>query len=171
MEKPNIIKIKKEDIIEAILRDHEALKFYLKILKKNNSYKDNLLAFEQFALMLFAHMDPEEKTLYNFAKNRGAQSLYAYEQEVEHNLVSQFIGEISQTEDKEECMVKIKILSDLVEDHLEQEENNFLPNFEKNTPLQERQLLGKKYLQIQMELNDEMGNFSKNLQFITHSTH
>ena len=153
----NTKEIAESDIIDIVLRDHKPLKAFVRILKSSGAgYKEKLIAFEDLAPLLFSHMEPEELSLYAYAKERDEQRLEAYEQEVEHNLIEQLLGEVSSTDDEEAWMAKVKVLGDLLAEHIDQEERYFLPELKRYTTVETRKELGERYLKLQLNFEDEV---------------
>jgi hemerythrin superfamily protein len=144
-----------KDIVELILVDHKPLKELIKILKKPDG--DDVLrfeAFETFAPLLLAHAEPEEMSLYEFMKKDKEMLVDALEGDTEHSLASQLIDEIRATEDKNLWSAKVKVLAEMVEHHIKEEEGSMLPDFRKTTTLEERILLGDEYSQLKSQANN-----------------
>ena len=147
-----------KDIIQIILHDHKPLKKLIKTLK--NSDKDlstRQAAFEDFSILLTIHAKAEEKTLYVFMKNEIDQREEAYEGDVEHGLADQMVEEVKRTDDEELWSARVKVLAELVEHHIKEEEEEMFPDFKKQSTLEQRIKLGEKYLQKKPEvLSDEV---------------
>jgi len=78
--------------------------------------------FPKVKKMLDVHMEGEEKFFYPILKNKDKEGmLEAYE---EHKVGKKLISEISDTESgNETCIPKIKVLKDVLEHHIEEEES------------------------------------------------
>ena len=145
-----------EDIIELILQDHKPLKALIEIMKDDEAeYPEKLAAFEEFAPALVAHAKPEEQTWYINMKEENDMVVEGLEGDVEHQLADQLCEELKRTEDEDMFMAKVKVLAELVEHHIEEEEEEMLPDYKKNSTVEERVELGMMYLQFQSELNAE----------------
>lgn len=145
------IKTQSTDIIDIILEDHIPLKVLIKLMKDSKlKFKDKKDAFEEFAQTLMTHTKPEEETLYVAMKKKEGFHEKGYKGEVEHSLADQLIGEIKATEDKELCAARIKILAEFVENHIKEEEEKMLPDFKKNSGIQERKVLGDHFLKLKV---------------------
>lgn len=142
-----------KDIIDLILKDHIPIKKLIKIMKDDESEKSELeKAFEEFAPILINHAKPEELTLYVRMKDEEDMRTTGFEGDIEHRLADQLIEEIERTEDEDEWRAKVKVLAELVEHHVEEEEDEMLPEFRKHTDQEERNELGTKYLELREEM-------------------
>lgn len=142
------------DILKLILSEHKPLKKFLKILKNNKkSIREQEVAFEEFAPMLSLHSKAEELSFYIYLK-KGDDLLRTegFEGDVEHGLADQMIEEARRTDDKDLWAARVKVLAELVEHHLTEEENDVLPSFKQNSTPEDRFLLGKQYLQMKANL-------------------
>lgn len=153
-----------EDIVKLILEDHKPLKVLIKIMKDSeNSFSQRRKAFEKFAPLLISHAKPEEQVLYGFMKDEEDLREEAFEGDVEHSLADEMIESVKATSDKDECGAKIKVLAELVEHHIEEEESELLPDFKKHADAEERMELGAEYRAAKDELDvqeyeDDSGN-------------
>jgi hypothetical protein len=137
------------DIIELILDDHVALKRLIKILKDDeNDIGERYAAFGEFAPLLTIHAKPEEQTLYVEMKKDDDQRVDAHEGDIEHALAEQLLNEAKMTIDEDVWTAKVKVLAELVEHHIEEEEEEMLPQFRKNSDQETRLILGEKFLQL-----------------------
>lgn len=152
---------KTNDIVSLILEDHKALKRLIETLKDNElEFEERKVAFDDFAVILVSHAKPEEETLYNFMKGSEDLREDALEGEVEHILADQLLEEIKRTEDSELWSAKVKVLAELVEHHIKEEESDLLPHFKQNSPLVEREQLGELFLIEKTKLLEQGGEDS-----------
>lgn len=148
----------KEDIIELILEDHKALKNLIKVMKETeNDLEERQEAFAEFAPLLTTHAKPEEGTMYNFMKEDEELREQGFEGDVEHNLADQLVEEIKRTDDEDLWSARVKVLAELVEHHIEEEEEELLPDFRKHSEKEERSELGREFMRLKQEL-EEMGS-------------
>jgi len=139
------------DIVEILLEDHKPLKVLIKMMKDSKlKFKEKRDVFEEFAQTLMVHSKSEEETLYTALKKMDALREAGYEGDVEHRLADHLINEIKNTEDEVLCAARIKVLAELVEHHLKEEEEELLPDFKKNSESHEREILGDRFLQIKV---------------------
>lgn len=137
------------DIIDLILEDHRPLKELIKTMKDEETEAgDKMVAFEEFASLLMMHAKPEEQSLYIFMKEEEELRQEGMEGDVEHALADQLIMEIKSEVDPTMWMAKVKVLAELVEHHIEEEEETMLPDFKRESSSEERRELGEKYLEL-----------------------
>lgn len=142
----------KMDVIDLILEDHKPLWDLIEIMKDDDSsVSERKAAFERFAPLLAAHAKPEEKSLYAFMKTKKELGGEAFEGDVEHGIADQLVEEIKRTDERSLLGARIKVLAELVEHHLEEEEEDIFPHVRKNTSVKERAHLADEYLMYQQE--------------------
>lgn len=151
---------RKSDIVQLILQDHKPLKKLIKTLKNSDlEMSKRQAAFEEFAPVLIAHAKSEETVLYTFMKNRTELRDGGFEGDVEHGLAEQMIDEAKSTDDQDLWSARIKVLAELVEHHLEEEERTTLPQVRRNAEPSERSAMGEKYRRLKARL--ESTDFEK----------
>jgi len=135
------------DIIKLILEDHKPLK---KLIKKLKDWESELVerkqAFEEFSLLLTTHANAEKEALYKVLERNEDLAKEGYEGEVEHSLAVQTLEAAMDDETEETWSAKVKVLAELVEHHIEEEESEMLPEFRKQSSPEERARIGAKYL-------------------------
>lgn len=145
-----------KDIIDIILEDHKPLKRLLQIMKNDDKDADiRQGAFEEFAPLLVNHAKPEERALYEFMKKNEELRGEAFEGDTEHGLADQLIESVKRCDDEDERLAMIKVLAELVEHHLEEEEGEIFPDVRKEIDPKQRMELGRRYLQFQDEITME----------------
>lgn len=146
------------DIVNMILEDHKPLKRLIAIMK--DSDKDDSVraeAFAEFAPLLVSHAKPEEQTLYVHMKKDEELREEGLEGDVEHQLADQMLEEIMRTEDPDLWSARVKVLAELVEHHIEEEEEELLPDFKKNSEPAERMQLGQEFLMLKTKMLEQGG--------------
>lgn len=148
-----------EDIIELILQDHKPLKKLIRVLKSSRKeFAEKGPAFQEFAPLLISHAKPEEHSLYISMKKDGELRSEAFEGDTEHSLADQLVEEIKRTDDEDVWMAKVKVLAELVEHHIEEEEEDMLPNYKKETALNERVEVGQLYMRLRQVMLKQGGD-------------
>lgn len=144
--------LKETDIVSIIMEDHKPLKELIEIMKDSEKpAEQRLAAFNEFAPALIAHAKPEEEILYNYMKNDDDLREEGCEGEVEHILADQLVEEIKRTDDDDMRSAKIKVLAELVEHHIEEEEDELLPDFKKESDADVRSKLGNAFLELKLK--------------------
>ncbi len=146
----------KEDIIELILKDHKPIKKMIEILKNDQAeYSEKRPAFDEFSSLLLSHAEPEQESLYARMKEEKSLREEAFEGDVEHALASQLIEEVKSTyEDQDLWMAKVKVLAELVEHHIEEEESEMLKQVKKQFDAETRYVIGQEYLNLRAEFEE-----------------
>lgn len=144
---------KKTDIVDLILKDHTPLKKFIQVLKdKDISIAKKKTNYEQFAPELLQHADPEEKSLYARMKEEKKDlRTEGFEGETEHAIASRLIDEINLTKDPDQWMARVKVLAELVEHHIEEEESDVLKDVKKQFDSETRSEIGESYLRLRKE--------------------
>ena len=144
------------DVVELILRDHKPLKKLIKSLKSEDiTIARKRPLFAEFASLLAAHAKPEEKSLYVHMKEEDKLRTDAFEGDTEHAIADQLIAEIKMANDEDKWMAKVKVLAELVEHHIEEEEEDMLPRVKKEIVAEMREEIGEEYLRLRGEFMEE----------------
>lgn len=161
-----------QDIIRLILEDHKPLKKLIKIMKDSEaSMKSRKEAFQKFSSLLILHAKPEEQALYMQMKQEGDMREDAFEGDVEHQLAEQMLDEAKRTQDPDLWSARVKVLAELVEHHIKEEEKDMLPKFKKESDIKTRRELGEVFLNLK-EMTRKEERQVKNAQLLEqHASH
>ena len=143
-----------EDVIELILRDHVPLKRLIETLKDDKierSLKEGPL--EQFVPLLVSHAKAEEKSLYVEMKKIKELRVGSFEGDTEHAIAENLIHEINATADDDKWNAKVKVLAELVEHHIEEEEEEMLKKVQSHMDLPTRKATGAIYTELKTEFD------------------
>ncbi len=143
----------KPDIVELILQDHKPIKELLQVLKGSDvEFAEKRSTFEEFMPMLKNHAEPEQETLYVRMKDENELREDAFEGDVEHALAAQLMEELTpEPEDEDVWMAKVKVLAELVEHHIEEEEDEMLKQVRKAIDADTRYVIGQDYLNMRAD--------------------
>jgi hypothetical protein len=140
------------DIVDVILEDHIALKELITIMQDTTrDFSERRTAFEDFAPLLVAHAKPEEEIVYKRMKAITNLRELGYEGDVEHGIADQLVEEAKRTYDNDLLSARIKVLAEVVELHIKDEETELLPEFEKKTGPDLRKTLGDLFLERKID--------------------
>lgn len=143
------------DIIKAILADHKPLKKCIKTLKNlDRDLSERKRVYHDFALLLACHAQCEEQALYTamFGDKNHLTRADAHEGKVEHDVADHLVEEIDRLADSTYWSAKVKVLAEVVEHHLKEEEESLLPRYKRQSSAAERTRLGQKYIQLRDRL-------------------
>ncbi|KYG68033.1 hypothetical protein AZI87_01825 [Bdellovibrio bacteriovorus] len=146
------------DIINMILEDHKPLKELIEVMKDSEKeLEERQEAFAQFAPLLISHAKPEEQSLYRYMKGDEELREGGFEGDVEHQLADQMVEEIMRTDDDDLWSARVKVLAELVEHHIEEEEEELLPDFKKHSESSDREKLGQLFLELKTKILERGG--------------
>lgn len=163
MSSKNNSKVNESDIISLILADHVPLKKLIKVLKDTEvKMAEKKPSFEKFSSLLLAHAKSEAESLYVHMKQEtGDLKTEAFEGETEHNIAESLVEQINQISDKNEWLAKVKVLAELVEHHIEEEEGEMFKTIRKEMDIETRMEIGAEYVQLKADYEDNMPSGSK----------
>lgn len=158
------------DIIKLILEDHVPLKKLIKVLKDPHiKMSEKRPSFEKFAVQLLAHAKPEEASLYSWMQeNKSEARMEAFEGLTEHAIAEHLIEEIRVTTDKNEWLGKVKVLGELVEHHIQEEETSMFKLVKKEFNAEMRAEIGDEYLKQKAEYEENLKPLRKRARKPTH---
>lgn len=137
------------DIISALFEDHKPIKELIQVMKDlSHSLTEREAAFEALSLSLITHTRAEQETLFDYMKKTPNLKRFAWDAQVEHLLAERLLKEIKDLASPETKSTRIKDLAELIENHIEQEENIFIPKFEQQTTPELRRELGTQFLNL-----------------------
>jgi hemerythrin superfamily protein len=148
---------KQNDIIDLILEDHKPLQELILTLKSDAEFENKFMAFQEFAPLLVLHAKPEEQTVYMNMKDMDETREEGFEGDVEHEIADQLVEEIKRTTDEDIFMARVKVLAELVEHHIEEEEEELLPKFRQATSTEERMQMAESFLKLKEKLGEQGG--------------
>lgn len=153
----------KDDIIKLIEADHKPLKKFLQILKNTESSLEvRQQALIDFAPLFLNHSRAEELSLYKEMEKVEDLRTDSYEGAVEHQIAEEVLEAGLNEENDQMWSAKMKVLAELIEHHLKEEEEEMLPHFKKHSSAQERATVGEKYLQLKSEFENAERNAELN---------
>lgn len=141
------------DITSLILRDHEPLKKLISTLKDSEvAISKKRPAYKEFRQALTVHAKAEEESLYVHMKeeDEGADlRVEGFEGDTEHTIADGLIKEIDGIRSNDDqWMAKVKVLAELVEHHIKEEEKEFFKKIRKEFGTVERIEIGKEYSRL-----------------------
>ncbi len=115
------------DIYKVLQQDHENLKHLLKELgdTTEKAVKTRAKGFEKLVAELSAHSRAEEEVFYAALRNQDKTRDQVLEGEQEHHMVDVLLSEMSKLKvDDEHWTAKLSVLTEQVEHHVEEEEED-----------------------------------------------
>ena len=140
------------DVIDLILEDHKPLKELIVVLKDSKALlAKKKLAYEKFASLLATHAEAEEESLYAYMKKLKDFRIDEFEGETEHALAKSLMGEIAELKFGDEWEAKVKVLAEMVEHHVAEEENALFKKLEEEVSDDELESVGQEYAALWQE--------------------
>lgn len=136
------------DIYERIKEDHDQAREVMNKLKETTARaeKTRLDLFSKFKLDLWAHHKIEEAVFYAYLREGTEMHEDSYEALNEHHVANGLLEELDTFPvTSKEWGVKFKALSEMVEHHLDEEEEDFFPKAKKLIPTPVAELMGKRF--------------------------
>lgn len=151
------------DISALILRDHKPIKELIMILKDPKAtFATKQPAFEEFELLLSSHAKAEEETLYVHLKEVDDLRIEGLEGDTEHAIADQLMLEVNESEgDEDVWMAKVKVLAEVVDHHVKEEEKEVLKEARKEFSADEQMAIGEEYLELLNKYRQENGSAQK----------
>ena len=151
------------DIIKLLLEDHVPLKKLVKFLKNPHlKISEKRPSFEKFATQLLTHAKSEEQSLYSRLQGcRAELRVEGFEGLTEHAIAENLIEEIRVTTDKNEWLGKVKVLAEIVEHHLLEEESTMFRTAKREFSQEMRNKIGDMYLKQKEEYEEYLKSFRK----------
>lgn len=150
--------------IKVLTEDHKNLRKEIKILKELNlPITERRLAFARLFPRLTAHNESEEKVIYSFMKLSAEEDLrsWAMEGKEEHLLVDQLVKKmLMETISTEEWSAKAKVLAELIEHHIDEEESEIFPILKREIDEDLDADLTERY-EMEKQNNSSVRNFRK----------
>lgn len=135
-----------KDLISLIKEDHKKLKKLYKIgLKKDADFSEKKNAFDELSALIIAHSKSEEAAMYVPTCGIEETKRNAFEGFEEHELVELLIQEMRSEENIERWIAKFTVMCELLDHHIEEEEDEYLPLLKEVFTDEEREALGKEY--------------------------
>jgi hemerythrin-like domain-containing protein len=138
------------DILDTLKKEHEEVAEMLSQLVKSDRGAERKAILEQIKGALVPHLRAEEKVVYNAIyglKDKDAKQDSA-EGYMEHQLGDTMLATLEKIDDamSPEFGAGAKVLKELVEHHVEEEENNVWSDTKKNFSAEDRIEMNRKFL-------------------------
>ena len=135
------------DIYDRIKQDHDKARDLIKQIEDttNRAAKKRQELFDAFKLDLWSHNKVEEATFYATLEKKG-DTEESLEAKNEHHMVNSMLEELdTMPKDNEEWGMKFHALAELLEHHMDEEEDEFFELAHKELSDEEAEELGKRF--------------------------
>ena len=143
-------KSKQNHVSALILADHKEIKELIGVLKDPEvTFAKKKPAYKKFERALSSHSKAEEESLYVSLKEVEDLRMDGLEGETEHAIADRLMREISEgIGDEDQWMAKVKVLAEVVDHHIKEEEKDVLKAVRAEFPLDKRVEIGNHYSQL-----------------------
>jgi hypothetical protein len=144
------------DIIQSIKKDHQEVKGIFQRLAKAKGEKSAATDFSELRKELIPHMKAEEKIFYSklMDEEHKEDILEGYE---EHHASEMVLKELEKTSmDDERWPAKLKVLKEMIEHHIKEEESKILKIAQSSMDKNQLQQLGEKFDSSKEELRKKL---------------
>jgi len=112
-------------IFELLKEDHAEAKALLKKITETGGMKSRQKFFQKLKPAILAHAHAEQKVFYQALLQHDQTSDIALEAEVEHQIVERLLNDMSDGElNADQFSARCKVLKELLEHHIKEEESN-----------------------------------------------
>ena len=148
-------------VIKLLMQDHKALKKLMKVIKSQKS-SDALIekSFLKLKATVKSHVHAEEKSLLRPLINHPRFEDEVREGYEEHRVHEYIFSGIAKVSDKKRKIEQIKIYCEVLEHHLEEEENDLFPKVRKYIAKSTRQKMGVAFTKRRKETT---GKYAKRI--------
>ncbi len=119
---------------QQLKKDHKEVQEMIEQLSEMKSSASSKRAelFKKLKMELMPHMKAEETAFYHPLEDKKGTRELAFEGEEEHHVTEFVLRELEESEsDKDHWTAKLKVLKDLIEHHVEEEEGEIFESAEK----------------------------------------
>lgn len=138
------------DLLDTLKEEHEMVSALLKKLVESERASERKSLVRQIKANLLPHLRAEQKVLYDALialKDKGAQT-DGEEGYIEHALADKTLSKLEKIENaaSPEFAAMAKVLKDLVEHHVQEEESNVWSDARDNFPADQRKAMNARYM-------------------------
>lgn len=142
----------KSDIVSLLCEDHERLRALMAKFKSAKDMGAKREIFADFLPLLEAHTFGEEETLIARALADKRLRPHAVEGLEEHDLAEFEVDKVLKAATDEQWEARVKVIAELLEHHLDEEEKDFFPLAQKVLSAEEREELATRYMDAREKL-------------------
>lgn len=148
-----IKKPRPQNAVQMLKADHRLVEDLFEKFESARTSNSRLRILDQIITELSIHATVEEKLVYPLLEQEGQDAEEAYE---EHHVVKLMLAELADADAQAPHLkAKVKVLSELVQHHVEEEETMLLPKLKKEYEVDLNDL-GMKIEQMKQELKGNM---------------
>jgi hemerythrin-like domain-containing protein len=148
-------KIRDNATIYDILKlEHKDVKKLFKQIVDEERFQENI--YNQIKTALQLHMAGEEKLLYPRLENNAESKTITLESYEEHDVGRKIIQDIDDTSDTDAKFAKIKVLSEVIDMHVEEEEDELFKKAKRVLSDEDERMIAKEFLDEKVSAMQKM---------------
>lgn len=148
-------KIRDNATIYDILKlEHKDVKKLFKQIVDEERFQENI--YNQIKTALQLHMAGEEKLLYPRLENNAESKTSTLESYEEHDVGRKIIQDIDDTSDTDAKFAKIKVLSEVIDMHVEEEEDELFKKAKRVLSDEDERMIAKEFLDEKVSAMQKM---------------
>ncbi|MBI3899442.1 MAG: hemerythrin domain-containing protein [Gammaproteobacteria bacterium] len=148
------------DVFKLLKQDHKEVKGLFKKLQKTSAQKAREKGLQQLALELTVHTAVEEEIFYPRLREEKKLRGTVNESYEEHHVAKRLLEELVQTPiEDERWQAKLSVLKEMIEHHVQEEEDELFPKASRALGKEESKALG---LQIEAAKKQHLQDSRKN---------
>jgi hemerythrin-like domain-containing protein len=146
-----------DDIIQGLKKDHDDLRKFIEVLKDEKaSLREKREAFACFSTLLESHSKSEEKAFYDKCLKASELKPTAQEGFVEHGLAALLLRTIRKTSERGLWVAQAKVLAEMVEHHIEEEEKELFPKAKREFSAEKKDAMGEEFVGLRLKTQAEV---------------
>jgi hypothetical protein len=143
-------------IYDILKQEHRDVKKLFKQIVDQERYQDNV--YMQIRTALNLHMSGEEKVLYPRLENNDETRTITLESYEEHEVGKRIINDVDNTTDMDAKYAKVKVLSEAIDMHVKEEEDELFKKAKKVLSSEEEREIARQFMNEKMQNMPKMTN-------------
>lgn len=141
-------------IIKLLIADHKLMRDLMKKIKSKQATPAQIKsAYKELIKTVASHVTAEEKTFLSLIKDNPVFEDMALEGYEEHRVHETVINGIKKVKDQKRQIEQMKIFCEILEHHLDEEEEDLFPRFRNYAAKATKKKIGKKFLAVRKKTN------------------
>lgn len=136
-------------VVKLLLADHKLLRSLMKQVKSHKSTnQESIKAFNTLKKSVLSHVNAEENTFLFLIKDHPKFKDHVLEGYEEHRIHEYIFSGIAKVKDTERKVQQMKSFCEVLEHHLDEEEEELFPRFKKYFAFSTRKKIGRNFLKV-----------------------
>ncbi len=153
------------NVIKLLLKDHRAMRVLIKKIKSHRAKAPQIkVHFRLLEKLVRSHVAAEEFALLSRIDHHPKFEDHAKESTEEHRIHDHVLLGIARLQDADRKITQMKIFCELLEDHIDEEEEDLFPSFKKYSALKTRKKMGALFLKRRRDTHragEKLGSLKK----------